>query len=168
MGLGSVERDMDALRGFYGDDPAATVAALDALDGFEATILRSDHERWWLRDTQPTEGLWSARFDGWGLLELPVPLVHPTLYPMVAEALKLTEAEVAAVAGRRAWLEGGRVCVPPGHPGPGKLTDVPLSEWPPFQEHLVGLVRVIPESLRSRGARCASRLGPPGWWSSPR
>jgi len=70
------------------------------------------------------------RAQGWGVVPLPAPLVHPALHEAVAARLGWTLAELRAVIAARAWIDGGRPRVPPGHPGCASGLTLRLSGFP--------------------------------------
>jgi hypothetical protein len=133
------------LAGFFTNDPDAVAAALAYLDDPSAAprgrkVMNADVP---FAPGVRTErsGLWSEELFGpkdardpeaWAVIELPAPILHPALAARVASALGLTEREVIAVVGGRAWItEDGRTSVPPGHPGVEAPLDTTISNWPP-------------------------------------
>lgn len=86
------------------------------------------------------QGLWSEPIfgpvqernpDAWALIPLAVPVLHPDMMGAIAKRLGVREAELLAVAEERAWLEDGRVCFPPGHPGADSKLSTEIWDWPP-------------------------------------
>ncbi len=78
-------------------------------------------------------GLWGEDVfgeDRWGVLTLPMPLLHPASAPELARSLGCSVAHVLALARGEAWLSGGQIHLPPGRSiddGQG----APLWQWPP-------------------------------------
>lgn len=135
----------DPLAGFFTADAAAILGAQDRLAAADeparARVVHPGPVPFLPGMRTARAGLWSEPFFGpieardpaaWGVIELPVAVVHPGLVPAIAAALGLREVEVRAVAAMTAWLDAeGRVRTPPGHPGVDSGLDTWLHAWPP-------------------------------------
>ncbi|MFT5683444.1 MAG: hypothetical protein ACI8RZ_004376 [Myxococcota bacterium] len=102
----------------------------------EAATLKEVHHGGFLAgpEQQPVPGgLWGEDIfgdDRWGILTLPIPLLHPAAAPDIARSLGCSVAHVLALARGEAWLSGGQIHLPPGR----SLTNgqcAPLWQWPP-------------------------------------
>ncbi len=129
---------------FFGSEPGAALTAQRCLSAPCAARERSivpSEAPFTASSRLSGRGLWSEAFFGprasrdpeaWGVIELPVPLLHPAIVEPIAVALGLSTADVVALATERAWLgSDGVVQVPPGHPGVASPLDTTVFEWPP-------------------------------------
>ena len=119
---------------FY--NPAQPGDVLVSLAIAEAAPLREVHHGGFLAGSsqQPVPGgLWGEDVfgdDQWGILTLPIPLLHPAAAPEIARTMGCSVGQVLALARGEAWLREGRIHLPPGR----TLTDgqrTPLWQWPP-------------------------------------